>query len=251
MEFSMILLVVKAIIILFFLVMFLRHINWVWGIGLLTITTAAFLDTLISTFNREQTMADLGFGAYAIGGILVGGMAVWAWGLLRPLTAVPASAAALLNPAALIPDFELHKKMYSNLDWQDVRSLLFDLQINENDVMPAHGQTTDQLIINSINYAHQHDIIAEFEVAVDRIINPIPAENLPRLDKITVDSPPTVLRHYLLAHCSLDKLEQMTTALDLDWEQLAMGSKKTKVCGLLLELSKNDRLHNLIPLLQA
>ena len=131
-----------------------------------------------------------------------------------------------------------------------MRDLLFDAQINENDVMPATGQTTNQLIINSINYAEQQGAIAQYEVALDRIINPIPPENLPRLDKINADSPPTVLRHYLLAHYTMAELEQMTIALNLDWEQLEMGSKKTKVRSLLVELGKNGRLDELIPLLQ-
>jgi len=268
MDFVTILLIVKAIIVLFFLLMFLRRTNWVWGIGLLTITTAVLLDTFLSTFDRAQTIADLGFFASAIDGMLVGGMAVWAWGLLRPLTATTVTVAAAAQPHSLdpstpipnaplaipdseIPDYELLKKTYNNLDWQDMRDLLFDAQINENDVMPATGQTTSQLIINSINYAEQHGEIAQYEVALDRIINPIPPENLPRLDKINADSPPTVLRHYLLAHYTLAELEQMATTLNLDWEQLEMGSKKTKVRSLLVELGKNGRLAELISLLQA
>ena len=251
MDFVTILLIVKAIIVLIFLVMFLRRTNWVWGIGLLTVTTAVLLDTFLSTFDRAQTVADLGFFAYAIDGMLVGGMAVWAWGLLRPLTAISVAPSSLPpDPNAPIPDFALHKKMHNHLNWQDVRDLLFDAQINENDVMPAVGQTTDQLIINSINYAEQRGETAQLEVALDRIIHPIPPENLPRRDKITAASPPTVLRHYLLAHYTLADLEQMTAALGLDWEQLEMGSKKTKVRSLLVELGKNGRLSELIPLLQ-
>lgn len=267
MDFVTILLIIKAIIVLFFLGMFLRRTNWVWGIGLLTMTTAVLLDTFLSTFDRAQTVADLGFFAYAIDGMLVGGMAVWAWGLLRPLTALPIAkaiarpassldpstpipAAPLTIPDSEIPDYELLKKTYRNLRWQDMRDLLFDAQINENDVMPATGQTTNQLIINSINYAEQKGKTAEYEVALDRIINPIPPENLPRVDKINADSPPTVLRHYLLAHFTLAELEQMAVALNLDWEQLEMGSKKTKVRSLLVELGRNGRLSDLIPLLQ-
>ncbi len=266
MDFVMILLIVKAIIVLIFLLMFLRHTNWVWGIGLLTMTTAVLLDTFLSTFDRAQTIADLGFFASAIDGMLVGGMAVWAWGLLRPLAAATVTVVAaqpqpldpstpvpntpLSTPDSEIPDYELLKKTYNNLNWQDMRDLLFDAQINENDVMPAMGQTTNQLIINSINYADQHGKIAQFEVALDRIINPIPSENLPRLDKINGDSPPTVLRHYLLAHYTLAELEQMAATLNLDWEQLEMGGKKTKVRSLLMELGKNGRLSDLIPLLQ-
>jgi len=230
------------------------------------VKTAVLLDTFLSTFDRAQTIADLGFFASAIDGMLIGGMAVWAWGLLRPLTATvvtttavqpqsldpstPIPNAPLSVPDSEIPDYELLKKTYRNLNWQDMRDLLFDAQINENDVMPASGQTTSQLIINSINYAEQHGEIAQYEVALDRIINPIPPENLPRLDKINADSPPTVLRHYLLAHYTLAELEQMTIALNLDWEQVEMGSKKTKVRSLLVELGKNGRLDELISLLQ-
>ena len=88
-------------------------------------------------------------------------------------------------------------------------------------------------------------------LAVERILTPIPAENLPRLKKLRADSPQPVLRYYLVANYSLDELEQMASDLDLDWEVLGGDNKKTKVRNLLLYLYRRNRVQDLIDLLQA
>lgn len=59
----MILVILKLLVVLFFLIMFIRRPSAVWGIGLLTVTTAALLDTLLGTFNREEMLAELGFSS--------------------------------------------------------------------------------------------------------------------------------------------------------------------------------------------
>ena len=49
----MILVILKLLVVLFFLIMFIRRPRVAWGIGLLTVTTAVLLDTLLGTFNRR------------------------------------------------------------------------------------------------------------------------------------------------------------------------------------------------------
>lgn len=106
----MILVILKLLVVLFFLLMFIRRPTVAWGIGLLTVTTAALLDTLLGTFNREELLAELGFFFYVISGVLLAGAAAWFWGVVRPLlnrdmtpaTATPLIAAA---PRAATPTY--------------------------------------------------------------------------------------------------------------------------------------------------
>ena len=76
--------VLKLLIVLIFLVKFLRRPSVVWGIGLLTVTTAVLLDTLLGTFDRDALLGELGFFFYIIAGALLAGSAAWFWGVVRP-----------------------------------------------------------------------------------------------------------------------------------------------------------------------
>ena len=89
------LLLLKLAIIIIFLIMFLRRPSVTWGIGLLTVTSAVFLDALLGTFNGEALRAELGFFYFVIAGTLFGGAAVWLWGTLLPF----------INPIRSIPSF--------------------------------------------------------------------------------------------------------------------------------------------------
>ena len=87
-------------------------------------------------------------------------------------------------------------------------------------------------------------------LAVERILTPPPPENLPRLEKIDAASPATILRHYLLAHFNLAQLQQMAADMEVDWDELDTGNKKTKVRSLLLYLYRRNRIHHLITYLR-
>jgi len=258
-------LILKLLIVALFLVMFLRKTGLIWGIGLLSVTSAVLLDTFLGIFNRDQMLAELGFFFYVIAGALFAGTAIWLWGVLRPITA---TAPAVTAPAPPRPSNErlpgnpqeqsgtafdrqmMYEQIYTRFGREDIHDLIFDLGINENDVMTL-DQNLNQLIINTMDWAEQHGQTAALALAVERILTPLPPENLPRLEKITADSPPTVLRQYMLAHYTLPQLEQMAAALDLDWEQLGSGSKKEKIRALLLYLIRRNRLDELMQLMHA
>jgi len=87
-------------------------------------------------------------------------------------------------------------------------------------------------------------------LAVERILTPPAPETLPRLEKISLDSPPTILRHYLLAYYDLEKLQKTAVALGIDWEQLSLHSKKSKVRDLLHYLYRRNRIDELLDLMQ-
>jgi hypothetical protein len=273
----MVLIILKLLVVLFFLIMFIRRPNFVWGIGLLTVSTAVLLDTLLGTFNREELLADLGFFFYVISGILFAGAAAWFWGLVRPKLPIAAenSRAAAVPipvtpskpenpvsiPAPLPPGHVdgyattgidrrmLYEEIRSRFSESDLRDLMFDLEINELDVV-SPGQSMDELIVRVMDAADNAGKADTVALAVERILTPPPAELLPRLEKLTADSPRTVIRHYLLANYTLVQLERMATALNIDWEQLEAGDKKDKVRDLLLYIYRRNRIEDLLKVLQ-
>ncbi|MDX1686514.1 MAG: hypothetical protein R3248_00890 [Candidatus Promineifilaceae bacterium] len=250
----------KLLIVLFFLVMFLRRTNLVWGIGLLTATSALLLDTFLGAFGRDAIQAELGFFYHIISGSLFAGAALWLWGLLRPLfTNQPAAQIPAFRPAAepFPPESDetgvdrqmLYEQIQTRLSPGDVRDLIFDLELNENDVLAPGEPMTATVTRLMDNAAHQGKMGA-LALAVERVLTPIPPENLPRREKLSVDSPPTVLRHYLLAHYSQNEIAGMATALDVDWERLDSRNKRTLARELLTYVSRRNRLDELIALIR-
>lgn len=287
----MILVILKLLVVLVFLVMFIRRPTVVWGIGLLTVTTAALLDTLLGTFNREELLAELGFFFYVISGVLLAGAAAWFWGVVRPwlpngaepLSAVAPRPVAASNPvvfpAAPSPEVAtpkpapklppplpadhvdqfaeagydrqmLYEEIRRRFSHADLRDLMFDLEINELDVATV-GQSMDELIVRVMDTADQEGKASTVALAVERILTPPPPEHLPRLEKLSADSPRTVIRHYLLAHYSMEQLQQFAADLGIDWEQLETGDKKDKVRDLLLYLYRRERIDDLLSAMRA
>jgi hypothetical protein len=256
-----IILIVKLLVVVAALIMFLRRPNVVWGIGLLSVTTAVLFDTILGTFNREAILADLGFFFYVISGFLFAGATLWAWGILWPLlgaSSPPVQSSPLpdtvVAPAgkkepprgnAAFDRQMLYDEIRQRLGREDVLDLIFDLGLNENDVMTP-GQDMNQLIINIMDKAEENGQSGALALAVERILTPPPPENLPRLEKIDATSPATILRHYILAHFDLAQLQQLALDLEIDWDELDAGNKKTKARSLLLYLYRRNRIHDLI-----
>lgn len=268
-------LIVELALVLIFLLMFLRRPSLVWGVGLLTVTTAVLLDTFFRTFSRADLIDEFGFFFYLIAGLLVGGMAVWAWGMLRPVresTAVQPAPIAPPMPAptggkgtAVIPPplpelpddpnaaFDrqmLYDEIRQRFGREDILDLMFDLGLSEADVVTT-DQNLNQLIVNIMDRAQANGQSADLALAVERILTPISPDLLPRPDKINIHSPRPILRYYLLANYNLTELRQMAAHLGLDWEQLGSDNKKAKVRDFLLYLYRRNRLDELITLLRV
>lgn len=257
----------KLLVVLFFLAMFLRDTRLVWGIGLLTVTGAFLLDTFLGTFGPEEMRTELGFFFYVFSGGLFAGAALWLWGLLQPQVGAGNdrnTVPAFRPPAARADTPEAppvagndsgfdRQMLYEHIRYRlgpgDVRDLIFDLEMNENDVI-IPGQTMSDTALRLLDLAAAEEKMAALALAVERILTPIPPENLPRREKLGLASPPTVLRHFLLAHYNLAQLEALATTLEIDWEQLGNGNKKEMVRGLLLYLDRRNRTPELIPLLK-
>jgi len=268
---STLILIAKIALVIFFLVMFLRGNKLVWGIGLLTVTSAVLLDTFLGTFNREQMIEELGFFYHVLSGGIFAGAAVWLWGLLRPMTAgsvAPQNNVRTLQ--TLSPNEEppvwgqkpvsdtidtaydrqmLYDQIHYRFSPDDILDLIFDLSMNENDVI-AYNQEAHEAIIRIIDLAEDRGQTGALALAVERILTPIPRDTLPRLEKLNPDSPQTVLRYYLIANYTLGELEAMATELGIDWQMIGGDSKQTKVRNLLLYLYRRNRIEELIDLMQ-
>jgi hypothetical protein len=259
-------LIIKAIIVLVFLLMFLRRPKLTAGVGLLTVTSAVLLDTFLGTFGREETLSQLGFFFHVINGALFAGTAIWTMGTLRPLVmaspTMPATDRPLARPippqenydAETSPTAFDRQMIYDDIRHrfgpEDVLDLIFDLGITENDVI-SFRQEMNQLILNVVEVAIQRGQTEALALAVERILTPPPPEYLPRLKKIEAESPPTILRHYLLAHYDMAWLKQSADDLSIDWEMLGEGGKQEKVRNLLLYLIRRNRVGELIELMRG
>lgn len=272
----LIVLILKFAVMAVFLFMFWRRPSTKWGVGLLTVTSAVLLDTFLGTFNREEMLAQFGFFFYVISGLLIGGAAYWLFSVLDPLQLALASrrevempmvvppAAASNPPSPQAVKFSpgtdergtafdrqmIYEEIRDRLGREDVLDLLFDLSIQDNEVMNLQ-QNMQELIINLMNLTAERGQTGQLALAVERILTPLAPEALPRLEKISLESPPTILRHYLLAHYDLEKLQKTAAALGIDWEQLAVTSKKSKVRDLLHYLYRRNRIDELIDLMHA
>ncbi len=260
----------KLLVVIVFLIAFLRRPTLVWGVGLLSVTSAVLLDTLLGTFGREEMVARIGFFFYVFSGVIFSGAALWLWGLLRPRIdrATPTSATAAPAPVAVtaapvtgpvVPrvlsgqrrdetavDYGmLFQEIKQRFSREDVLDLAFDLNLEESEVMPLN-QDMVQLIANIIDKADERDQAKGLALAVERILTPPPPDHLPRLEKLSSDSPSPVLRHYLLAHYNLEQLQAVAFDLAVDWEYLQGSGKQAKVRELLRFLQRRNRLDELV-----
>ncbi|MEZ4519679.1 MAG: hypothetical protein R3C44_23575 [Chloroflexota bacterium] len=282
----MIVLILKLLIVLVFLIMFLRRPSVTWGVGLLTVTTAVLLDTFLGTFNREDMLAQFGFFYYVVAGALFAGAAFWLWGVLRNYlptgtaagspstgTSAPAKTTAVASAtvpviARAVPPEEtaasgrsaevtdayaaagydrqmLHDQIHDRFGREELADLVFDLELNEMDVMPP-GAGSEAITVNIIDAANREEKVAALALATERILTPPPTEHLPRLEKLSVDSPRPVLRYFLLSNYDLSELRTLATAVGIDWEQLPQRNKRTLAREMLLYVDRRGKLEDLL-----
>jgi hypothetical protein len=277
----MVLTILKLLTVLVFLILFLRRPNVVWGVGLLTVTTAVLLDTFLGTFNREEMLAQLGFFFYVIAGMLFAGGAFWLWGLLRPYLpvapalntqsapqlapmagAAPAAAAVAAEAAPAVSRAQtpdpvdgyaaagydrqmLFEQIRSRFGREDLLDLTFDLGLNEMEISGSEP-TLDPTIIRLMDAAERNGQAGDLALAVERILTPPSSKSLPRLEKLNAESPRPVLRYYLLGNYTMKQLQSLAGRLEVDWEQLEGNSKRAKVRQLLDYLYRRNRIGDLL-----
>jgi hypothetical protein len=259
-------LILKIVTVALFLVMFIRTGRLAWAVGLLTVTSAILLDTFLGTFGRDEMLEELGFFFFVIAGGLFAGATAWLWLLLRPhLSAMgsgpasghvsadsgPANVPAGGEMAGTAVDRQmLFDQIRNRLSPDDILDVIFDLGMPENEVVGFY-QDANQVIVRLIDRAEQQGKSGQLALSVERILSPIRREDLPRPEKLSVDSPPMVLRHYLLANASGADIEGMAESLNVDWEYLAGDGKKAKTRNLLLYLQHRNQLQEIIELMKG
>lgn len=281
----MIVLILKLLIVFLFLIMFLRRPSVTWGVGLLTVTSAMLLDTFLGTFNQEDMLTQLGFFYYVIAGSLFAGAAFWLWGVLRPYLpdgrplgaravgkqsamattavagatvpviarAIPPEPASSANADGRPDPFAaagydrqmLYDQIHDRFGPEDLADLIFDLELNELEVMPS-GAGLETVTTNILDAADREEKVAALALAIERILTPPPADHLPRLEKLSVDSPRPVLRYYLLANTNLTQLHELAAGLGIDWEQLPQNNKRSLARELLRYVDRRGRLGDLL-----
>lgn len=263
--------VLKLLIVLFFLYKFIRSGRVVWAIGLLTVTTALLLDTFIGTLGGDATRDQLGFFYEVLRGGVFAGAALWLFGLLRPQTfsslpassttptpfaPPPASESAWTTSQPADPTHQtavdrqmLYNQIRYRLSPDELLDTLFDIGINENDVLHPNQEMT-QIIVHFMDAAEKQGKLGDLALAVERILTEFPSESLPRLEKLTVDSPPTVLRLFLIAHYTPEQLTHMAQQLGMQGDIQTYGGKRTLARQMLLYLYRRNRLPDLLELMQ-
>jgi hypothetical protein len=262
---SLLFLIAKSLLIILFLVMFLRTYKPAWGIGLLTVTSAILLDTLLGTLGREQMLEELGFFFYIIAGALFAGATIWLWAIIKDFAFTPkkgTEAGDSSTDGGPVSDglssqhedvVDNHRqiidRLQGELSYDDLLDLIFDLGWFDDDFGLLQGEN-ERFINSIIGLAEDRGQLESLKLASERIIMPIPPENLPRLEKLKQDSPPTLLRHFLLANYTRVELEQMIEKLDVDDDIGISRLKNSNVRYLLSDLYQKNRIGALIELMQ-
>jgi hypothetical protein len=267
---NLLFLIAKIVIVAFFLFMFLRSSKMIWGIGLLTVTSAILLDAFLGTFGREEMIEQFGFFFYALAGALFAGATLWLWGLLHPYarpeqvneeTVDQSDSPAIIAATTSFPEIQndipqaaadhpvLYEKIRKDFGEDAILDLEFDMGYTV-DSLPVPGRDFDELAVIIIDTAERNDQIEELRLAVERIQTPLPPEHLPRIEKIQAGSPQTVLRQYLVANCTLSELESITKTLGVDWNSIPGTTLNAKVRNLLINVARSSNQDELIELLQ-
>lgn len=270
---TMVFTVLKLLIVLFFLYKFIRGGRLVWGIGLMTVTTALLLDTITGMLGQEMITARLGLFYEVLRGCMLAGGALWLFGLLRPqtlsTTITPAglkAAAPFTPPPPAPPAWStttneagspmaidrrmLYEQIRYRLSPEEVLDAMFDVGINENDVFNP-TQDMSQIIVHLMDVAEAQGKSGDLALAVERILTDVAPESLPRREKLTPDSPPAILRYFLLLHYTQEELSALAEQLDIVSELFIQGGKKSFVRQMLLHLYRRNRVNDLLAVMQA
>lgn len=260
---DLVFLIAKVVTVILFLVMFLRSSRVIWGIGLLTVTTAILLDAFLGTFGREDMLEQFGFFFYVLAGGLFAGATLWLWGVLRPYLhrksegnkptdykIVPASVEPAKQNSS--PDVDtqtaepvVFEIIRDELSREDLMDLAYDLELLEGLPDGTVG-SSDSMIQVIIEQTGGEEQLEQLTLAVQRIREPLPVDHLPRIDNIQLDSPPTILRQYMSASCSNSDLKSIASDMSIEWENVSGESVRTSVRNLLMAVDQAGRKEELI-----
>ena len=240
--------------------MFLRRANWAWATGLLTVGVMIVLDAL----QMRELLADGGFLTWLLGGLVAGGGFVWLVALFRPnslpsqqknrIPSIEPSYNAPVAPVSAensaVDRQMLFDQIRSRLSPDDIYDLIFDTNLNENSVI-APSQDMQETIIRLMDEAGRAGQSGQLAMSVERILTPLSKDSLPRLGRLSAETPSHLLRQTIIANLSFDDLANLCTELDIDWQEMGSDAKKTRVRRLLRYLQRRSRLPELFEQLQS
>lgn len=263
----------KLVVVVIFLIMFLRRPSRPWAVGLLTVTSALLLDTILGTFDEALFKEEMGFFYYVIIGFLLGGAAYWLLGLLWPTlkrekpgdVSVTAVAEAQTNTSEVTsPKFGqvtddngntydlqlIYNDLTTKFEAEDLQDVIFDLDLPHSEIVKPE-QTQADLAAAIIAYAQTQQQAAPLALAVERLLSPPTAETLPRLEKITAQSPRPILRYYLLTHLNPGQLQETAVALNLELGTVTESNHQSQTRTVLTTLYQQNCIDDLLHYLHA
>lgn len=226
-------------------------------------TSAILLDTFLGTLGRDEMIAELGFFLYVIAGALVAGTTLWMWAVLRDFVSKPGiseSTSGLsddeqpreaddLVDGREHDQEEVFQELLSEASHEDLMDLIFDLGWSLNDLKPNLDKGED-IVTVIVSRALDRNQMENLRVAIGHLREPLPAENLPRTMRLKPNTPPMILRHYILQHLTLDQIDQMARELPVDFSDHQDHLKRMRTRQLLWMLIEQQRLASLIDMIQ-
>lgn len=205
----------------------------------------------------RQLLTDIGYLGYAIGGLLAAGVFLWLIELLKPsteTTTLPSfrsTARPPANPSSSRKDnaaFDrqlIFEQIRDNLGVDDVLDLIFDLDLKENNVInPAQAMPHNIMAI--LDQAEVNNQMAQVAMSVERILTPIQPDHLPLREHISAETPPHLLRQFLILNYTTAELATVAAEIGIDWLGLGSDAKKSRIRRLLLHTKRRGLLEKLL-----
>lgn len=260
----MLLWIIRLTLVLIFLILFLMRGTRAWAIGLVTVSIMVLLDSLRS----RGLLLDLDFLGYVLGGLLAAGAFIWFTEILRtgdrfqsaartsatvPVEQISGLRVAGKRTSAESSGFDrqlLFEQIRDNLGSDDVLDLIFDLNLKENEIV-SPGQTMPSVIMRVLDEAEASNQMTQLALSVERILTPMPKDHLPRVERLSAETPPHLLRQYLIQSYTVSDLAMLSSRLGIDWQDMGSDERKSRIRRLLLHLQRRGRTNELVLRLQS
>lgn len=212
---------------------------------------------LLDALNQRGLLADIGFLGYVLGGLLAAGAFLWLQDVLRPQSKSAETLSSFRYGTATsnVPPvgqdssaFDrqlLFEQIRDNLGADDVLDIMFDLGLTENALMNP-TQPMPQVIMSVLDQAEANNQLAQVALSVERILTPLPADHLPRRERISAETPNHLLRQFLIQTYSNQQLAELATSLNVDWQSFGSDAKKSRIRRMLLHAQRRKQMPALI-----